>query len=194
MNPRLSILICHLPKRKFLLSRLMATLDPQAERVGQFTASPSVELLIDDSEFDSIGEKRNRLLQKADGKYVCFIDDDDFVSDNYLPFIFEGINKGVDCCSLLGEITEDGKNPLLFEHSIKYKEYKTNTPDKPIRYERYPNHLNAIRSSIAKQFRFPEKNHGEDTSWAAQIHKSGLIKTEHYIPEIIYYYDWKSKK
>lgn len=189
-EPKISLLICHLPKRKEFLARLMEILDVQKSvfPIGH------IEILIDANPVDSIGEKRNRLLQKASGEYVAFIDDDDRVSLYYLPYIYEGILKGVDCCSLTGEITEDGKNPLIFEHSIKYKAYKTNEPSKPIRYERFPNHLNCIKASIAKQFKFPEKNHGEDTSWAEQIHKSGLLKTEHRIEDIIYHYDFKTKK
>lgn len=141
----------------------------------------------------SIGFKRNELMRISKGKYVAFIDDDDRISDNYFNFIIPGMESGADCCSLKGIITEDGQNPLVFEHSIKYKEYKTNHEGMPVRYERFPNHLNCIKSSIAKQFKFPEKNHGEDTDWATQIFKSGLIKTEHYIEEILYYYDWRKK-
>ena len=135
----------------------------------------------------TIGEKRNFLLENAPGEYVAFIDDDDMISDNYIDLLLEGINKDVDCCSLLGEYSVDGKLDGLFEHSIKYEKWVT-VGDAPIKYLRYPNHLNAIKSSIAKQFKFPEINHGEDENWSTQIHKSGLIKTEHYIPEVIYYY------
>lgn len=190
-KPKISLLICHLEKRKALLERLFKILEVQ---LGHFPEG-TVEIMINSNETDSVGKKRNDLLQSATGDYVAFIDDDDRVSIYYLPYIYEGILKEVDCCSLLGEITEDGKNPQLFEHSIKYKEYKTNNIiGNRIKYERFPNHLNCIKSSIAKQFKFPEKNHGEDTDWATQIFKSGLIKTEHYIPEIIYMYDYRSKK
>lgn len=187
---KLSILICHLPDRKAYLGNLLEILNIQKDAFPE----GYIEILIDDHPTDNIGLKRNRLLKQSKGEYTCFIDDDDRVSLIYIPLLFNGLLTGVDCCSLTGEITEDGKNPLLFEHSIKYKEYKTNTPYKAIRYERFPNHLNCIKASIAKQFKFPEKNHGEDTDWATQIYKSGLIKTEHYIPEVIYYYDYRSKK
>lgn len=185
---KLSILICTIPERKAFFDRLMKIIDRQETDQTEVNWDPTPNA--------SIGAKRNRLLQQASGQYVAFIDDDDRVSDNYIQLLMEGINKGVDCCSLKGIITEDGKNPLLFEHSIKYGIYRTITDSQPgeIRYERYPNHLNCIKASIAKQFRFPEKNHGEDTDWATLIHQSGLIKTEHYIPETIYYYEYRSKK
>jgi glycosyltransferase involved in cell wall biosynthesis len=190
-NPKLSILICHKPGREHFLSRLKQRIWPQL--------GDDAEMVIHDGIGMPIGQKRNELLQGAEGEYVCFIDDDDLVSENYVQLLMEGIDKGVDCCSLKGIITEDGKRPQVFEHSIQYKEYRTvggedNTSPGFVRYERYPNHLNCIKASIAKQFRFPELNHGEDTEWATQIHKSGLLKVEHYIPEVIYYYEYISKK
>lgn len=152
-----------------------------------------VEILIDkDNGEKSIGEKRNALLERATGEYVCFFDDDDIPSNDYIERIFDGINKGVDCCSLMGIIRIDNGSPEIFEHSIKYKEYATT--DNKVKYERYPNHLNVIKSSIAKQFKFPSINHGEDTDWATQIFKSGLVKTEHYIDKVIYNYIYTSKK
>jgi len=186
MNIKLSILICTIPQRAHFLDRLWKILEPQE--------TEEIEILYNDKRFQSIGHKRNVLLEQSKGQYVSFIDDDDRVSDNYVNLLIYGINKGIDCCSLRGIITEDGNNPLIFEHSLKYNAYKTNEPGKEVRYERYPNHLNCIRSDVAKRFRFPEINHGEDTDFATQIHKSELLKTEHYIPEAIYYYEYRSKK
>jgi glycosyltransferase involved in cell wall biosynthesis len=151
-------------------------------------------MYLTDNKENSIGWKRNTLMNLSEGQYLAFIDSDDRIGPNYFKRILEGIDIGVDCCSLRGIITEDGVNPLVFEHSIKYHEYKTNPEGTPVRYERFPNHLNSIRSEIAKQFKFPEINHGEDTDFATQIHRSGLIKSEYYIDEIIYHYDWISKK
>jgi glycosyltransferase involved in cell wall biosynthesis len=179
---KLSILICHLPKRKEYLERLLAILRPQL--------SNKIEVLIDHSEPDTIGEKRNRLLKEAQGRYLAFIDDDDMVSPDYIRLLMEGINKGADCCSLTGEITTDGTNSKTFIHSIKYNSYF----EKDGIYYRPPNHLNCIKSSIAKLFPFPEKNHGEDTSWAMNICRSGILKIEHWIGETLYHYDYKTNK
>jgi hypothetical protein len=54
--------------------------------------------------------------------------------------------------------------------------------------------LNCIKASIAKQFKFPEINHGEDTQWATQIKESGLLKKEVYIDKILYHYQYVTKK
>lgn len=194
----LSILILHVPERYDFLKRLCGILDPQLQK-----HQASVECLVDDRRYVSKGAKRNALLARAKGKYVCFIDDDDRISDNYIELLIYGIRQGVDCCSLRGIITEDGANPAIFEHSTKYKIYRTITDAQAseVKYERCPNHLNAIKIEIARQFGFPEgkhefgdANHGEDTHYATSIFRAGLIKSEYYIPNIIYYYDFRSKK
>lgn len=190
---RLSILIPtirrHTRKYSILLDQIYRQFRPFMQ---------DIEVLHDDHETDSIGRKRNRLLERAKGEYVCFIDADDRISDNYLTAVMEGVDKGVDCCSLKGIITTNGKHPSLFEHSLKYQEYATNTGADfergEVKYERFPNHLNCIHGGIARLFRFRDKSHGEDTDWATLIHKSGLIKSEHYISDVIYFYDYETIK
>lgn len=210
MNPKLSILIPTTPDRESFLLRLLENMEKSSDGpvdfyetedryIGHYNDDDNYlwtfEVLVElDNKEHSIGWKRNRLIERASGHYVAFIDDDDRISDTYFKNIFEGIERGKDCCSLTGIITEDGNNPLVFQHSIKYREYKTNPEGMPVRYERYPNHLNCIKSSIAKQFRFPEINHGEDTDFATQIFKAEVLKTEHWIEDVIYYYDYRSNK
>lgn len=138
----------------------------------------------------SIGFRRNVLLQRAESKYVCFFDDDDMPTESYLSNLCIGMLADKDCCSLKGIYTINGQNPEIFEHSIKYNSWKTNEgvlyPN--VKYERPPNHLNCIKSEIAKQFKFKDLSHGEDSDWSNMIHQSGLIKTEHYIDTPIYQY------
>lgn len=161
---------------------------------SEMEADNEVEILacIDYGE-KSIGAKRNELVRSSEGKYICFVDADDVVVSNYIQLLLTAIQEDKDCCSLKGVITWDGDNPEIFEHSIQYDEYRTNATGTP-KYERMPNHLNAIKSSIVKQFKFPEINHGEDTDFATQIKNAGLIKTEAYIPQVIYHYKFISQK
>lgn len=186
---KLSILIPTIKRhtRHFtnLLSELRSQILPHSEYI---------EIIVDAVEDDTIGTKRNRLLETASGKYLLFIDSDDEISTNYISLIMEAIESDCDCASLKGIITFDGKNPEVFEHSLKYDEWKTNPEGYEVRYERYQNHLNLCRSSIAKQFRYPEINHGEDHVWSKQVHESGLLKTEHYIPDVIYFYKFITNK
>lgn len=191
----LAILICHIPERYDFMKRLTGILDPQLQKHKN-----NVICLSDDSRYKSIGKKRNDLVERAvnaGAKYFCFIDDDDRVSNYYIDSLMTGIHMNVDCCSLTGEITFDGQNPKPFIHSVKYDKYWED--DKA--YYRYPNHLNCVKTEIGKQFKFPEgkhefgnANHGEDTSFATQMFKAGVLKSEHEIKQVIYYYDYRSKK
>lgn len=179
---KLSILIPTLLSRVTYSNSLWEKLREQCEK-----AKAKIEIIDcqDDGE-RTIGLKRNALLETATGDYICFIDDDDMISANYIELLMKAAKSDCDCSSLKGIITFNGTRPEIFEHSLKYKDWKTTNNE--IKYERYPNHLNMIRSSIAKQFKFPETNHGEDHDWSTQLHKSGLLKTEYYIPDILYYY------
>jgi glycosyltransferase involved in cell wall biosynthesis len=186
---KLSLLICTIPWRKEMLKRLLNQI---ADYSKDYFNDNELELIIDDSINVSIGFKRNRLLDISNGKYIAFIDDDDSITESYFKEIRKGIDNDVDCCSLRGIITWNGGNPELFEHSIKYTAWNTTTNQ--IKYERFPNHLNCIKSEIAKQVYFPELNHGEDKDWSYKLRDTGLVKTEHFIDEIIYNYQYITNK
>ena len=83
-------------------------------------------------------------------------------------------------------MTWDGVNPQVFEHSLKYKAYATT--NNTIKYERYPNHLNCIKKSLVFDIKFPEISFGEDKTWADKVYESQVLKTEHYIDEVMYHY------
>ena len=138
------------------------------------------------------GYYRNELMDWAKGEYLCFVDADDEVSDDYVMSLLAGISYSPDCCSLRGNYFENGRFDGVFEHSIKYNEWKTTTNF--VKYERNPNHLNCIKSSIAKQFKFRELNHGEDYNWSMDVFNSGLLKKEYYIDRTLYFYNYISKK
>ena len=179
---RLSILICSITKRTELLHRLLAHLKIQMVN--------EVEVIIEiDNQEMTIGEKRNKLLLRAMGDYVAFIDDDDLVSDDYISKILTAIKTNPDCCSLQGEITRlvgpiNAKKMQtdIFKHSIEYDHWFQNCGI----YYRCPNHLNAIKRSIALQVGFTKKNCGEDQDFSMQV--LSLLKTEGKIDGTIYHY------
>lgn len=184
---KLSILIPTIKRDEVLLAELLSALGSQIiPYVGD------VQILINYDEYESIGTKRNKLLSLATGKYVAHFDSDDKPSFHYIDKLMEAVQSGFDCASLLGRYYVDGVFDGKFEHSLKYNEWKTTSNE--IKYERYPNHLSLIKTELAKQFKFPEINHGEDADWSTQIYKSGLLKTEYEIPEVIYHYYFKTNK
>lgn len=184
---KLSILIPTIKRHESFFNELKAELEFQS-----IPYDGQVEIISDNSEIDSIGEKRNRLLERVKGGWVVFFDADDKPSENYIEWMMKAIEFGCDCASLKGVYSVDGVVDGIFEHSLKYQEWKTT--ENEIKYERFQNHLNLIRTSTARQFKFPEKNHGEDFDWSTALHKSGLLKTEYYIPDVIYYYNYQTNK
>lgn len=178
---KLSILIPTIAGRESEYNSLIESLEPQ------LTDDVEICVLKDNKEM-TIGAKRNILLQGAEGEYIAFVDDDDKLPGDYIGQLLKAIESGCDCASLKGRYFVNGTFIGFFEHSLKYSEWKTNKNGHDIKYERWPNHLNCIKAEIAKQFKFDEINHGEDYKWSKQIHDSGRLKTEFYIPEVIYHY------
>lgn len=177
----LSILICSLWERAGDLARLLGVLEKQL--------TPEVEILTEvDNREITTGAKRNLLLQRAKGKYVVFIDDDDMVSETYISDILEAAKEDRDAIVFKGWITTNGENKKRFELSKDFKYITRNGV-----YYRYPNHITVIRASIAKRFSFPDKVYGEDFAWATKIRNSRLIKTETKIDKELYFYLYKSK-
>lgn len=143
-----------------------------------------------DSGENTTGHKRNNLLNRANSKYACFLDDDDDISETYIKHLWAAANSGMDCASLGGLITFDGIGARPFVHSIQYDHYF----ETGLMYCRPPNHLNLIKTEISKQFTFPDVSLSEDTDWAMQIARENVLKTEYAIPEIIYFYKYITKK
>lgn len=185
---RLSVQICTLVQRKALFDILIVELERQIE---YYKLEGEVEILSEcDSGEMSIGAKRNLLLSRATGDYVCSIDDDDWIDSEYLFKITEALKSNPDCVQLIGMMNTDGYNQTRFEHSVVHPSYY----DHHGIFYRYPNHLNTIKREIAQQFKFPETNFGEDTEWATQIRDSGLLQIEEPIDKVIYHYRYRTKK
>lgn len=184
---KFSILICTLDERSEQFKKLFLKLVNQIEK---YNLVSEVEVVFfKDNRNYSIGFKRNALLQAAKGAYIAFVDDDDQIADNYVQLIYKALKSNPDCVSLNGLITFNSKNPRKFIHSLKYKTWF----EKNSVYYRCPNHLNPIKSSIAKQFKFPETNFGEDADWSMQICKSGLLKKEVDVKSTYYFYTYRNK-
>ena len=189
IKPKFSILILTLHSRISMFDTLLEELTSQ---INKYDGKCEILWELDNGE-RTTGEKRNSLLDRASGEYVAFFDDDDWPSPNYVSSIMTAIKSKPDCCSLLGEMTTNGMNPEIFEHSLRYNEWRTNSGS-PVKYERNPNHINTVKASIAKTIKFPAINHGEDRSWSDKLAASGLLKTEATIPNVIYYYQYIQQK
>lgn len=185
---KLSILIPSTPDRNDTLIKLISHLSDQ---IVACNALGKVEVLVEEDNYLlSIGTKRNILLYKALGEYICFVDSDDRVADYYVEEILKGIETNPDCISLIGEYRKDGGEPQTFIHSLDYNRWF----EKDKILYRNPNHLNVVKATIARKILFPEISHGEDHDYSKRLLQSGLLKTEYKIDKVLYYYDFISNK
>jgi glycosyltransferase involved in cell wall biosynthesis len=139
-----------------------------------------------------VGTKRNELVEQAQGKYACFIDDDDEIDPEYFVHIGNALEAvpDADCTSLIGKYYVDGEFQKHFYHSVKFKDHMQDNET----YYRPPNHLNPILTGYIKQIRFPEKSFGEDLDFTMRLSKSMLIAKEVQLTKPLYSYYFNSKK
>jgi glycosyltransferase involved in cell wall biosynthesis len=190
---KLSILIPTMPCRKPLFQRLIRILAPQlglGDGIDKILRNEDVEVLQDmDNGEITIGAKRNRLLSKATGDYVVFIDDDDRVTENYVQMIMAGIAKGVDVVCVNAIHTTDGQNPKLVI-DIPYQRWR----ETPHAYLRGVQWRDAVKREIAISVPYPDIRFGEDHAWTIAIEATKIIKSWHEAEAPTYFHEFVSVK
>ena len=179
----LSILILTLPTRIDSYSNLIRTLNQQ---VIENNLLDKVQILsLCDTKEISVGEKRNILLNKSIGRYVCFIDDDDLIATDYLIKIISAISSNADVITFCGEYIENGQTTPFSISTIHRGNY-----NHPNIFYRLPNHLCPVKREIAVSCLFTDKNYGEDSDYAERINQH--IKNEFHIQDKLYFYMYDS--
>jgi len=180
-----SVMICTLPERSAMFESLLVDI----ENFKNLT-SLNIEVLTDNTVGITTGAKRNLLVARAKGTYCCFVDDDDKITPHYFKVIEEAIRSGNDYDSIAfnGRFYVNFQFCGPFHHSLKYKEWITG--DKA--YYRPPNHLNPMKTSIAKQIVYKEIWDGEDRDFSERLRDLELIKTDYNHDNIqyLYYKKW----
>lgn len=181
--PIWSILIATVRLRRRLLDRLLTRLLPQLPTDG------TVEVVLYEDDFQTLGaDKRNALLDAARGRYCNFIDDDDLVPEYYVTKVLAALQSWPDYVGWRMQlyIDEVAQKPTF--HSLKY----TGWSDDGDGYYRRISHLNPILTGIARLGRFYyHAGEGDDVMWQRRVDALGIVRTESYIPEVMYEY-WHS--
>lgn len=179
---KLEILILTSHSRREMLRQLLSLLEPQIGALG-IRKFDQVDLMIcydDQTPGKELGDKRESMRKIASGDYICFFDSDDLPAPYYIEKILP----------LLGSIDQIGFNVKAFDgtkplaptfHSLRYGVWSNDEHG----YYRDISHLNPMRRELALQ-RPMGGGVGEDHRWADAMR--GLVKTEHYIDRIMYYY------
>lgn len=181
---RFQILIPTMPGREAMLLRLVKSLEPQLAK------HPLATYLIDGGA-GSIGAKRQRMMEKATGEYIAFVDDDDAVSGDYLDRIMPCLKSGPDCVGITMHVTIDGQpwHPSpIFRHSLRYREnFQWHGQN------RTPHHLCPLRRDLAIRSRFPDLMWGEDYRFALGLLEH--LKTEEWSGDVpLYFYNYVTQK
>lgn len=138
---------------------------------------------------ESIGSKRERMYNYANGLYSWQIDSDDDIADNSIEAILAAIksNPDVDCITFEEHIDIDGKIQRS-NHSLKYDDWHDNFDG--FDYVRTPFMKDVIKTEIAKSVPIPHIRFGEDHQWAQALKPH--LKTEIHIDEQLYRYIHRS--
>ncbi len=168
-----SVLIPTMPGREEGLRRLM---DILYEKTKRLAPGLRMEICMDfDNRELSIGMKRQRLLDRAKGKYLSFIDDDDDITDAYIEDLWACIQGNYHTMRLRGQMRQ-----YQFVHSVDVKltDMMATKSDPPY-FQRPPNHLNPMLSDVAKLIKFKNAVHGEDLDWTINLFKHKFLSHEY---------------
>ena len=197
---KLSILIPTVPSRAERLDNLLADITKQVTDKGNSVEHTEgcilfksylyndIEILTAlDQKQNSVGFKRQRLLQLAKGEYICYVDDDDKIADNYVYLILKALEDKPDCVGFKGFMTSNRINEESFIISTRfgwpwYSEAGT--------HYRCPNHLSPVKKDIAIKVGFRDMRNGEDGIYSQGI--LPYLQNESFIDEELYYYDFNS--
>lgn len=177
------LLILSQPGREAYLARLQAVLRPQIEQY------PDVKVTVRNCDFKlDLGQNRQRLREESQGAYSNYLDDDDLVPANYVSTMYPLLD-GVDYIGFRLQMYTDGEKQKPTFHSLRYKEWNADQEG----YYRDISHLNPIRRELALAAEM-SGGFGEDARWSDALRRLGIVKTEHFVDEVMYFYYWRSNK
>lgn len=187
-NPRLSVLVPAIVER--VGDKLTVLLD---HLQGQAAGRPVEILSFVDNCKRTIGEKRDALVQLSRGDYVIFVDDDDWVANNYVHALLElaDVNADVICVTSRCFIDDDPSFLVRFDLHHKDNEQAHKVDGVPQDLTRPPWHVCAWRGEIARRHHFPATNYGEDWAWAKKCNADA--ETQARIGQDIHVYRFNSQ-
>ena len=151
---------------------------------GKYFGECQLHIIKDDKQI-TVGEKRERLYEAAEGLFSWQIDEDDDIADNAIELILEAIksNPEIPCITFREKCMMNGVYKSS-NHSIKYEKWQDNFDGYD--YVRCPFYKDVIRTDIAQSVPFPHIRYNEDEQWSMAI--KPLLTDEIHIDEELYYY------
>lgn len=191
---QLSILMATIPEYKKKFGRLHRELTRQIDYCSSIHPTlGNVEVIIDDSKkfLDgglSIGKKRESLVNRANGNYLCFLDYDETIAPNYVEELLRLCYEDSDICTFKVMVKMDNFWSVV-DMSLSHSDNTQLNPDYIVK--RPPWHVCPMRSEYAKRFEFPDLNNAEDFVWMKKVIE--LCRTENHSNKILYQYNHVKK-
>lgn len=190
---KLSILMPTIPQRKKEFTNLLREVRRQINYCRDVHPTiGGVEVVVDSRKKykdggPTIGEKRGSLVRRAGGKYVCFLDDDESISPDYVESLLRLCYHGKDVCTF-SSFSKFDNYWCVVKMSLTHK---TNEQAKPGIIHRRPWHICPVKREYAIKFDFPESNYGEDWQWFEKV--LTLCETEAHTEAILHQYNHSLK-
>lgn len=171
-----------------IISRLY-TFKLLAEEIEKQIGNLPVEhLVFIDNKRRSVGLKRDALLRAARGKYVAYVDDDDWIRPDYVRSIVEAAESNPDVITFNQLATINNLSGIV--------EFKLGNPNDPVNpggtTKRNAWHVCAWRRTLAMCSHFPDLSYFEDWQFASKLCAlPGL--TEVHIDRVLHEYRYNSK-
>lgn len=178
------ILICSIPHRDVLLTRLLAELDAQLAGCEDI----QVTVCRDNLEF-TYGWKMQELLNYASAKYVSWIDDDDWIAEDYIPTLRAVLLTGPSYVGYKVEWSVDGVPVKPVEHSLRYDGWDDDEKNERGLITRDISEKNPMLRKVAMCGRWAGGWRAE-RGWADQVRATGMLRKEDevWVDQVMYYY------
>jgi len=185
---KLTILIASVhTRRNTFLPRILENVYSQYEKLTTPEQDQVEILLFMDNKKMMLGDKRNLMIEQAQGEYVTFVDDDDVLSEDYISSILKATQENSDIITFQVVVTLNGGEEKICHYSKDYdKDY--NLADT---YHRLPNHICVVKRDIARTVQFPSVLYGEDSAYAKLL--KPLLKSQTIIDKVLYSYIYNTE-
>lgn len=186
----LSILIPTIPERAVKFTELYNEVMAQKHELNSLHPTlGDVEVLIDGSKKFlegglSIGKKRESLVNRATGKYLLFLDDDENIAPNYLETLVRLCQHDVDVVTFRAFVRMRSYWGLV-DMRLGNDVNEQMTPDNTVNRTAW--HTCPVKSVYAKMFPFPDISDGEDFEWMQKV--LACCTTEAHTDKIIFCYN-----
>lgn len=163
----LSIITATIPERRTTLNFLTRKLEQYEGQVEHVVVPGD----------GTVGRKINAGFQRAKGRYVCVLDDDDWVATDYVASILNAIEYKPDVVTF-GVQKGDEVYWLRADTDVDHGDV------------RMANHLCAWKREIALSVPCLPRNYGWDVVWYNCVRLSGLVHDAHFVRRVLYFYQF----